>query len=228
MNDPGTAGYVAAYTRVLARGAAALFEETDDGSRLIQSFEITENLGLSHADAGQSTSHRWFSVLTACIELLGASVYRCVPLSATLASLLADTFALQSANVPDAPVDVLPRLFRELKEGSENPHHRVLALLSELIAAPLTDAEVEAGCRELYERHDEFQQWYREDGEQNHFYAERPEFVWGAVMRRAELPIWLELVENHFPRSPSFAGQTRERLLHAGEEWLRPSARTYQ
>src|ERR1041384_8048463 len=93
MSDPGSGGYIAAYTRVLAGGAAALFEEYERGTPLIQSFDITETLLLSHSDAGQSMPHRWFSVLTACIELLGAAVYRDVPLANTLAGLLTDFFA---------------------------------------------------------------------------------------------------------------------------------------
>jgi len=143
-----------------------------------------------------------------------------VPLANALAGLLTDCFALQAATVPDAPVDLLPRLFRDLKERRSDPHERVLALLGELMTVRASDAEVEAGCRELHARHDEFQQWYQEDGEPNPFFAERPEFAWGAAVRRSELPAWLELVEHHFPRSPELAATTRERLLHEGQAWL--------
>ena len=70
MGDPGSGGYVAAYERVLRGGVPALVAGDDHG-RLLSSFDITENLLLSHAEAGRSVTHRWFSVLTAGIELLG-------------------------------------------------------------------------------------------------------------------------------------------------------------
>src|SRR4051812_49030624 len=73
MVDPGHGGYIAAYERVVAGGVPALLETLGDGLPLIGSFEITENLLLSHHRADRSVVHRWFSVLTACIELLGAS-----------------------------------------------------------------------------------------------------------------------------------------------------------
>jgi hypothetical protein len=225
MNDPGHAGYVTAYERVLARGVSALVEDAGGGLPLMGSFDITENLLLSHATAGESVTHRWFSVLTAFIELLGASTYCYAPLSRTLAALLVDSFALDAGGVHRAPVDLLPLVCRELRERSWNVHDRALALVGELLTTTLTDEETKAMCLELHARHDEFQQWYQEDGERNWWYAERPEFIWGAVAKRADLPTWLELVDRHFPSSPELAERTRERLLREGNAWLHSSRR---
>jgi hypothetical protein len=220
MNDPGTAGYVAAYTRVLQDGVEALFEDADDGLPLLGTFDITENLYSSHAAAHESSTHRWFSVLTAAIALLGASDYRYAPFSETLATLLRDSFALQAAEQAGAPVDLLPSLCRELRESSYDPRERALALVGELLTARMTDVEAEAACHELHALHDSFQTWFRDDGEVNAFYAERPEFIWGAAASRSELPAWLDLVEGRFPSSPRIAGETRQKLLEAGEALL--------
>lgn len=219
MNDPGHPNYVEAYARVLAR-AEALREEDERGVPLIGTFDITENLLLSHSCAAESAVNRWFSVLTGCIELLGAARYRYVSFSSTLAGLLTDTFALEAAKEPGAPVDLLPPMCRELREKCRNPHEGVLALVGELLTATLTDAEKEARCRELHERHEQFQTWYLENGDKNPLYAKRAEFVWGAVADRAELPAWLELVETRFPRSPELAAETRLRLLREGKSWV--------
>src|SRR5262249_28468077 len=99
-------------------------------------------------------------------------------------------------------------------------HDRVVALLGELLTATLSDDDIDAGCRELHARHDEFQQYYREDGERNWSLAERPEFIWGAIVDGPELPTWLALVERHFPTSSELAEKTRQRLLSAGAAWL--------
>jgi hypothetical protein len=110
MNDPGHASYVVSYARILEGGVQVLRD--DD----VMSFEITENLLQSHARAGESSMSRWFSVLTACLELLGAGAARGISLSATLSVLLADGFALEDARVAGAPLDLLPPLFQELKQ----------------------------------------------------------------------------------------------------------------
>lgn len=186
MNDPGHAAYVAAYERVLSGGVPALFEEVADGSPLIGSFDITENLLLSHTRAGESAIHRWFSLMTACIELLGASAYRFAPFATTLATLLVDSFALADADVAEAPLDLLPRVCRELKASASTPHERWLALLGELFTATLSDAETDLVCHELSALHEKAQLWYAPDGSQNHFYAARSEFVWGAAVTRSD------------------------------------------
>src|SRR5262249_41320038 len=152
--------------------------------------------------------------------LLGAADYSYAPLSRTLGTLLVDTFALSAANAPESPLDLVPVVSRDLKERTRNPHERVLAIVTELLTAPLTDTATEAACRELHSRHQELQEWYGEDGEKNPFYANRPEFIWGAVVDRSNLPTWLALVEKHFPRSPALAEATREKLLLEGNSWL--------
>jgi hypothetical protein len=225
MNDPGHGGYVAAYERVLGRGVSALMEDAGNGLPLMGSFDITENFLLSHVAAGESVAHRWFSVLTACIEFLGGSTYRYAPLSGTLAALLVDSFALDASGALGAPLDLLPLVCRELRECRSNIHDRVLALVAELLTTTAVHEETEAMCRELHRRHEEFQQWYCGDGERNWAYAKRPEFIWGAVVNRGDLPTWLELVAKHFPSSPEFAERTRERLLCEGNAWLYSSGR---
>ena len=137
MSDPGSADYVTAYERVLAGGVPALLED-HDGGRLLESFDITENLLLSHDDADRSPCHRWFSVLTASIELLawnGFSGPRDIPLSKTLCNLLLDSFALHAAEDPQAPLDLLPLVCKELQRVCGNRHVHALALLGELLVA---------------------------------------------------------------------------------------------
>jgi len=223
MSDPGYGEYLASYTEVLARGADALFEDVPGEGIRVRSFAITENLLLSHTDAAQSIVHRWFSVLTACVELLGAAVTRDIALSGTLGNLLRDTFALAEANEPHAPVDLLPALARELHTSRENPHERTLVTLMELLTAKLSDAEIEARCRTLGADHEQFQEYYDEKGEPSWHYAARPEFVLGAVVTRRELRAWLTLLEEHFPQSPALAAETCDRLLREGREWRRTS-----
>jgi hypothetical protein len=231
MSDPGSGAYVAAYERVLAGGAPALLED-HDGTRLFESFDIKENLLLSHSDASRSLCHRWFSVLTACIELLGwdgdDGLNGAQP-SQTLCNLLTDSFALHAANDALAPLDLLPRLFKELEQTFENRHDYVLALLCELLVAKMGDADVEAKCHELNLCHDEFQEWCDEDGVENLWFTKRPEFIWGAVLRGSwggapaskDLRKWLELAKAHFPTSPELARATAERLLRDGEKGRR-------
>jgi hypothetical protein len=120
MNDPGTGGYVAAYEKVLRRGTDALLEDTEEGKALFESFEIKENLHLAHTDAGRSMTHRWFSVLATGIDFMRTDVDLYPPLSETLAHLLIDSFALASAHVPDAPLDLVPAICRELKSLLNN------------------------------------------------------------------------------------------------------------
>ncbi len=227
MSDPGSGEYVAAYARVLAGGVPALFE-IDDGRRLLEGFAITENLLLSHTDASRSLYHRWFSVLTACIELLawdGVGL-RDTPLSNTLCNLLTDSFALQAAQDPRAPLDLLPRVCRELQQTSDR-HLYVLALLCELLVSRLDVADVEAKCRELNQCHEQFQPWCDEDGAPNVWFVEQPVFIWGAALkgfgsrRPKDLPRWLELVKSHFPSSPELAQETAERLVREGKAWPR-------
>lgn len=213
MNDPGHAAYVASYARVLAHGIDVLFEDTGNGLPRLGSFDITENLLLSHTNAGASTTHRWFAVLTACIELLGASTYHHAPFSKSLTALLVDTFALDAANAPGAPRDLLPAVLRDLRDGTRNPHERVLAIVGELLTASMTDSEIESACRELHARHEAFQEWYGAGGEKNPFYAGGPEFIWGAAVQQEDVVTWRTLVEMHFPRSPELAQATRTRLL---------------
>ncbi len=220
MCDPGHPAYVEAYERVLAIGVPALFETVDHDLPRLASFDVTENLLLSHEEAGRSDHHRWFSVLTACIELLGASVYRDVPFSTTLATLLVDTFALEDAAVAGAPIDLLPTVCRAWQELASVPHEATLALVGELLTASLGDAEVDAKCEELVRRHEAAQTWGTPEGEPNPGYAAEPYFVWGAVIRRHELAKWLELTKRHFPSRTPRAAETRERLLRAGEDWL--------
>lgn len=234
MGDPGTGDYLAAYGRVLAGGAPALLE-MHDGVRLFESFAITENLLLSHSDAGESVTHRWFSVLTACIEVLawnGLSGLRDRPLSQSLFHLMSDSLALRAAEDRRAPLDLLPLVFEELGRASEDRHLHTLLLLCELLVAELEEAEVADKCRALTCLHDEFQEWCAADGSENVWFVDRSEFVWGAVLDRpfsrvvpSEVRAWLELVKTHFPTSPELARTTAERLLREGAEWRRASRR---
>lgn len=224
MSDPGHPQYVAAFERVLAGGVPALLGAYE-GRQLYESFDITENLLLSHNDAGRSPRNRWFSILTAGIELLGWDGWeglRGMSPAKSLGNLLADSFALHADGDARAPLDLLPLVCREMQGACKNRHEYVVALLSELLVSALSAEDVEAKCRELNECHEEFQLWGDEHGEPNPWVAGRPEFIWGVMAsRRAELRGWLELVEAHFPSSPQLAQEARERLLLEGREWRR-------
>lgn len=233
MGDPGTGDYIAAYERVLDGGVPALLEEQGDGLPLLRSFDITENLLLAHSCAGESVVHRWFSVMAACIELLGASEVTYAPFSRSLVMLLVDAFALNEAKVEGAPLDLMPAACRELKASASDPHEAMLALVGELCTAAWTEAETEAACRELRALHDASQEWYTPSGEQNPSFSARPELVWGGVVGsaslrkscRRELALWLDVVRRSFPTRPELANETRERLLRDGEILLKTPRR---
>lgn len=213
MSDPGSAEYIAAYEEVLLRGVPALFEVGADGVPLLQSFDITENLLLSHADAGNSLAHRWFSVMTTCIELFGARRYRFV-FPTTLATLILDTFALQDAHAADAPLDLLPPIFRELNATREHLHERSLALLGELFTANLSDAETDTLCRELAARHD-ISLEYADNASLSLSDTALWQFWEGALGRssRRERETWRDLTTRLFPSRTQLATATRDRLL---------------
>lgn len=228
MSDPGSPAYVAAYARVLAGGVPALLGK-EDGRPLYASFEITECLLLSHTHAGQDAQHRWFSILTAGIELLGWDGHwelRGMSPAKSLRNLLTDSYALRESGDARAPLDVLPALCRELQAAGENRHEHVAALLSELLVGALDEAAIEAKCRELLRRHEEFQEWGDAEGEENRWRARRPELLWGVMVEsRAELSSWIALVDAYFPSSPPVAAEVRERLLREGSEWKKRKPR---
>jgi hypothetical protein len=124
---------------------------------------------------------------------------------------------------PNSLVSYTSIIQQTLKESGLPPYDRVMTLVTELLAAPLTGPEIEQRCRTLQEYHDGFQVYYGEQGEKNPNYARRPEFVWGAVLNRPGLPVWYELTREHFPSSPALARETREKLLLAAEQRLGPS-----
>jgi hypothetical protein len=229
MSDPGSAGYVAAYARVLAEGTSALLAESE-GRPLYASFDITENLLLSHSDAARSPQHRWFSILTAGIELMSWDGHwepRGRSPAMALRTLLTDSFALRAAGDPRAPLSLLPPLCRELQAATGNLHEATVALFCELLvvaaeATPPKAARVESTCRELLRRHERFQQWCDDEGVENRWYVPRPELLWGLLVEsRHERDAWLALIEAHFPAAPPLANELRERLLREGAAWRR-------
>lgn len=230
MSDPGVYGYLSAYGRVLEDGVPALLE-LHEGQPLYASFDIGENLLLSHTDASKSARHRWFSILTAGIELLGWDGWEgpgWTKPSTSLRHLLTDSFALRDRGDALSPLELLPALCREALAVCSNRHERLALMLSELLVIAFGqeagEGEIDAKCRALTGAHDELQIWGDEHGEPNHWYVERTELVWSAIASEAkEVRAWLELVRAHFPSSPPFALETRERLLRDGEGWKRAS-----
>lgn len=218
MSDPGSGAYVAAYRRVLSGGVPALVSRHEQGP-LMRSFDITENLLLSHTDAGRSPTHRWFSVLTAGIELLGWDGFEgpgWTRPSGSIRHLLVDSYALGEAGDRGAPLDLLPALCRELRAASQQRHQHVAMLLAEILVAAHGSTDVEQACRELARYHEESQIWCDDEGEPNRWFTSNPAFVWGVMeLSRRELRTWLELVETHFPREPELVNDTRQRLLAA-------------
>ena len=230
MNDPGGGAYVAAFTRVLEDGASALFVD-HEGLPLLRSFDITENLLLSHSHSARSDVHRWFSILCASIELLGWTDYeglRGAHLSQSFRHLLVDAYALDDAGRRDAPIDLLPAVFREFQQ-TDNRHHYALALLCELLVPGVGAAEVETRCRQLHELHEEFQVWGDDAGEPNLWFVERTEFLFGALVRggyesaprASDLATWAELVQKHFPKKSALAQETAAKLVDAAKGWKR-------
>lgn len=228
MSDPGSGAYVAAYQRVLTGGVPALLSADEHGP-LLHSFDITENLLLSHADAGRSSIHRWFSVLTASIELLGWNGFegpRWTTPFGSIRHLLVDSYALHDTGARDAPLDLLPTLCRELRGATQQRHQHVALLLAELLVGAHGSTDVEQSCRELTRYHEQSQIWCDENGDPNPWFSSNPTFVWGVMnLGRRELRTWLELVENHFPREPALANGTRQRLLAAGKSTVEDAAR---
>lgn len=230
MSDPGVYGYLSAYGRVLAEGVPALLE-LHEGQPLYAGFDIGENLLLSHTDASKSARNRWFSILTAGIELLGWDGWEgpgWTKPSQSLRHLLTDSFALRDSGDARAPVDLLPALCVEAQAACSNRHERVSLLLSELLVASLGEEEIEAKCGTLLRWHEELQAWGDETGEPNHWHVERTELVWSSIVSdKKELHAWLELVRARFPSSPPIALEIRERLLREGAEWKkRPPKRS--
>jgi hypothetical protein len=208
MSDPGSADYEAAYRRVLAGGVRALLA-TDEHGPLLRCFDITENLLLSHDDAGLSPTHRWFSVLCAGIELLGWDGFegpRWTKLSGSLRHLLVDSYALHDLGEPNAPLDLLPGLCCDLRSTS-HARERVAVVLAELLVATHGSVDIAEVCRELARAHDELQAW-------NPWHCSDPSFVWGALdLSRKELRTWRELVAAYVPLEPEIAREIRARLL---------------
>ena len=204
MDDPGGPAYTAAYKQILLRGSPAILE-------LGRTFDVTESFLLSHNDAERSLVHRWFSVLTSCIELMTHD-----EISRPLAALLDDSFALEQARVEDAPVDLLPAACRELREQASDPRVRSLALLAEVLAGRWSEREAEALCRELIVLDELCQRYYLDDGGLNPYYARSPALVWGGAVDRRVLPLWLSLTRDRFPASPPPVAEIRERLLRRG------------
>ncbi len=228
MSDPGGAGYVAAFSAVLREGSDALCDGYE-GRRLIDSFDIGENLLLSHHDSARSTSHRWFSVLTSSIELLGWDGYdgvRGFQPAQSLCQLWVDSRALVDQG-QDAPVDLFPSLATELQTVFTNPHHQALALLWELLVSPLDATTVEAKCLQLQQYHEDFQAWDDEKGNVNPWFVRRADFVWSAILQgsyggtpsRRDVRLWGELVKTSFPSASPLAKATRQKLVHAAAAW---------
>jgi hypothetical protein len=222
VHDPGTGDYLIAYRRVLRGGLESLLEVPTDGVPLIASFDISENLEASHNWSEWTPTRRWFSVLTGCIELL--SLHHFVPFSATLARLLVDCFVLQAGGTEPCPCELLRPILREVQLTADL-HQRALATVAELLLGTQWPTDIETGCLALNALHAQFQMWGNEDGQRNYYYANRPEFIWGAVLKRQQLPTWVALVVEHFPSQPEAAKLVRERLIQEGNAWLQSTRR---
>lgn len=213
MNDPGTADYVHAYARVLRGGAPALSERDREGALRLTSFAVTENLYLSHACAARSETHRWFSLLAGCVELLGAGAARDVSFAASLATVLVDGFALREVYGRDGVVPLVAALCDEERGHRVDPRERALATVGALLCATPSAEALDDACRALTDLHEHTRRWYLDDGTENPCFS-RGEGLLGAVAPgRAERRAWAGLIERWFPTSTEAARATRERLL---------------
>lgn len=225
MSDPGYLDYLSAYTCVLRDGVPGLLERDEDGERRLESFDIGENLLLSHSDAGMSVRHRWFSVLTATLELMGwdgNEGLRWTKPSTSFYNLLTDSYAIADSGDACPPHKLLSDVCRQLRQVTGDRHFQAIALLSQLLVTNPNDDAVDSQCETLGQYHDEFQIWGDDVGNPNPWFVERPQFIWGAVLEsKSELRKWLCLVELHFPSSSALARSTRERLLIDAGSWRR-------
>lgn len=97
MSDPGFWDYIAVYTAII-QDRAILDTSNENGFPFLNSFDVTECLLLSHNQAHQSEIHRWFSILTSCLELLGAGETPDISPSTSLSRLDRDIKAVGSAD----------------------------------------------------------------------------------------------------------------------------------
>jgi hypothetical protein len=217
MGDPGTPGYIAAYTLLLQGGIDSL-DDDYDGSRLADSFDIGENLLLFHTDASQHVKSRWLSLIASCVELYtwdGFESPRGVFGGTIVSHLLDDGLALAEAHNDARVWRLLPELLVSLLEASENDHLRFAVALGVLISAePDLDAVAER-CESAEALLASFQDPYRERDDEwvpNPWYRRDP--VWGPLAcSRRDRRRWESLFEACLPTAPASAVRLRERLL---------------
>lgn len=216
-NDPGYPGYVAAFENILSRGEEGLSGELD--------FDVVETVSLTRwtlAPTGRdSAQFRWFRVLTSATEIL-------IDQSDTphygLAALLVDSFALEQVGDDLAPTDLLSSVCREIDASPRRlrERERVFCVLGELLLASsdrLNESAIEALCIELEARDRRYHEWWRCEGAH---WAAQPgsdELLWSLTVHDQLHPVWLDLVEAHFPVAPQSAAMMKHRLLMEGARW---------
>ena len=216
MGDPGTPGYIAAYT-LLLRGGIDSLDDDYDGSRLADSFDIEENLLLFHSDASQHVKSRWLSQIASCVELYtwdGFETSRGVFGGTIVSYLLDDSLALAEAHNDDRAWRLLPELLGSLLEASENEHLRFAAALGTLICTKPDLNAIAERSESAEALLASFQDPYRERDHEwvpNPWYKKDP--VWGPLAcSRRDRRRWEGLFETCLPTTPSTA-RLRERLL---------------
>lgn len=215
MGDPGTPGYIRAYTQLLGGGWRAL-EDEYDGGRLCDSFDIGENLLCFHSDASRSDTCRWFSLLASCIQLYawdGFEGPRGVQGGTIASYLLDDAWSLEREHGLADAWALAPELFRGLR-SSNNMHFRAVAVLGEILSVDEAEKHV-ALCQELLCLQRSFEdRCVERDGEwePNYWHLEDPIWDplidWGKDMER-----WEHVLRARFPRQPETAQHSRELFL---------------
>lgn len=221
MHDPGTGGYIAAFSEVLRRGLPAIEP----------SFDLVENLGggVNWLPAGNDSDYRWFRVLTATIALILRDEAFVRPTHQPLASLLVDAVGLgpppRSRRTPSLR-EVLLRLCREFPPLLADPREGAAFVLGELILLGLQwrDADpavIVARCAEL-ERISgecEAEALPGDEWRPNPYHARSTLGPWGWATETTLHPVWVELVAQHFPAEPAPARVLKQRILADGAKW---------
>ena len=217
-NDPGYPGYVAAFESLLKHGECELKPEFD--------FDVTETISLtrwSHARAvADPARFRWFRLLTCAVEIL---LDQAEAPHYVLASLLVDAFALELGGDDLAPTDLLSAVCGEVDASPRRAvraKEHVFCVLGRLLLARsdgLDDAAVEALCTELEERDRRYHEWWKFEGAHWTDQPKSDELVWSLTVYDQLHPVWIDLVEAHFPVAPPSAASMKQRLLADGARW---------
>ena len=129
----------------------------------------------------------------------------------------------------DAPMDLLPHVFREARRsvlrGEGDPFasysDEAFCVLAELLVAGQGDPDSFKALRARLEELDTLSSEYYLPGtfDRNPRFAAGEAFVWGLTVFDQLHADWVALVVERFPSSPPAMARTRARLIESGATW---------